>query len=58
MQRLKGSGSSINPMPTDVLRPCKRGVGVRLSPSYYFLDKELLFIDFRLSIYTKELKNF
>ena len=54
----KGSVSSINPKPTDVLRPCKRGMGVKLSPSCYFLDRELLFIDFKLSIYTKELKNF
>ena len=30
-----------------------RGVGVKLSPSCFFLDKKLLFIDLKLGTHTK-----
>ena len=49
----EGSLSSINFTLTDVFWPHNRWrrVGVKLHPSYFFLDRELLFIDLKLCIH-------
>ena len=49
----EGSLSSINLTLADVFWPHNRwrSVGVKLHPSYFFLDRELLFIDLKLCIH-------
>ena len=49
------SVSSIDFIPTDEFWACYhlRSVGVKLSPSYFFLDSELLFIDLKLGTHIK-----
>ena len=63
LQRLKnglefngseGLVSSMNHIPNDVFWPhnCLQGVGMKLFP-YFFLDRELLFIELKLGTHTK-----
>ena len=51
----EASVSSINPNLTDVFGPRSRfrWVGVKLSESNFFLNKELLLIDLKLGTHTK-----
>ena len=49
------SVSSINHIPTDVFLPRNhlQRAGVKLLPPYFFLDRELPFIDLKLGTHTK-----
>ena len=56
----EGSLSLINSISIEVFwsRNSRRGVGVKLPPSFFSLDKELPFIDLKLDTHTKQLKIF
>ena len=51
----EASISSINPYPIDVFWPCNcwGGVGVKLTPSWFFAGRKLLLTDLKPGIHTE-----
>ena len=52
---LEGSVSLIGRIPTHLFWPhnSRQGVGLKLPASYYFMDRELLFIEMKLETQTQ-----